>query len=113
MEGHCWTDQSPQWAVVPMEEEEKKKKKKKKKKKEKKKKKKKKCNRKHERIIYCKRKINIGHQNTCKTFLSQSCDEERTEKKKYNKEKYKLTYHEIRRTKRQKYLGYPEVNDSI
>ena len=22
MEGHCSTDQSPQWAVVPMEEEE-------------------------------------------------------------------------------------------
>ena len=22
MEGHCWTGQSPQWAVVPMEEEE-------------------------------------------------------------------------------------------
>jgi len=22
MEGHCLTDQSPQWAVVPMEEEE-------------------------------------------------------------------------------------------
>jgi hypothetical protein len=21
MEGHCWTGQSPQWAVVPMEEE--------------------------------------------------------------------------------------------
>jgi len=20
MEGHCWTGQSPQWAVVPMEE---------------------------------------------------------------------------------------------
>ena len=22
MEGHCWTGQSPQWAVVPVEEEE-------------------------------------------------------------------------------------------
>ena len=22
MEGHCWTGQSPQWVVVPMEEEE-------------------------------------------------------------------------------------------
>jgi len=22
MEGHCWTGQRPQWAVVPMEEEE-------------------------------------------------------------------------------------------